>query len=60
LVIWSADAAKADWVMDEAERAREQHKLVQVRLDKTRLPMLASAEARLKQTYSPGDRPAPE
>jgi adenylate cyclase len=39
LVIWSAEAAMSDWVMDEAERAREQHKLVQVRLDKTRLPM---------------------
>ncbi len=39
LVVWSAEAAKSDWVMDEAERAREQRKLVQVRLDKTRLPM---------------------
>ena len=39
LVVWSAEAARSDWVMDEAERAREQRKLVQVRLDKTRLPM---------------------
>ena len=39
LVLWSAEAAKSDWVMDEAERAREQHKLVQASLDKTRLPM---------------------
>src|SRR5271167_5010544 len=39
LVVWSAEAARSDWVMDEAERAREQHKLVQVSLDKTRLPM---------------------
>jgi adenylate cyclase len=39
LVVWPAEAAKSDWVMDEAERAREQRKLVQVRLDRTRLPM---------------------
>ena len=39
LVVWSAEAAGSDWVMDEAERAREQRKLVQVRLDRTRLPM---------------------
>jgi adenylate cyclase len=39
LVVWSAEAARSDWVMDEAERAREQHKLVQVSLDKARLPM---------------------
>jgi adenylate cyclase len=39
LVVWSAEAARSDWVMDEAERAREQRKLVQVSLDKTRLPM---------------------
>ena len=39
LVVWSAEAARSDWVMDEAERAREQRKLVQIRLDKTRLPM---------------------
>jgi len=39
LVLWSAEAARSDWVMDEAEHAREQHKLVQVSLDKTRLPM---------------------
>ena len=39
LVLWSAEAASSDWVMDEAERAREQHKLVQVTFDRTRLPM---------------------
>jgi TolB-like protein len=39
LVLWSAEAAKSDWVMDEAERGREQRKLVQVSLDKSRLPM---------------------
>ena len=39
LVIWSADAAKSDWVMSEANRAREARKLVQVIIDDTHLPM---------------------
>ena len=39
LVIWSADAAMSDWVLSEADRAREEHKLVQLRLDGVRLPM---------------------
>jgi adenylate cyclase len=39
LVIWSAAAATSDWVLSEADRARESHKLVQLRLDGARLPM---------------------
>jgi hypothetical protein len=39
LVIWSADAAMSDWVLSEANRAREEHKLVQLRVDGARLPM---------------------
>jgi adenylate cyclase len=39
LVIWSADAAKSEWVLSEANRAREDRKLVQLVIDKTRLPM---------------------
>jgi adenylate cyclase len=39
LVIWSADAAKSAWVLSEANRAREEHKLVQLRVDGARLPM---------------------
>ncbi len=39
LVIWSADAAMSDWVLSEADRAREERKLVQLRLDGARLPM---------------------
>jgi adenylate cyclase len=39
LVIWSADAAKSDWVLSEANGAREAHKLVQLRLDGVRVPM---------------------
>jgi TolB-like protein len=39
LVIWSADAAMSDWVLSEANRAREERKLVQFRLDGARLPM---------------------
>jgi TolB-like protein len=39
LVIWSADAAQSDWVLSEANRAREDRKLVQVCFDRARLPM---------------------
>jgi pimeloyl-ACP methyl ester carboxylesterase len=39
LVFWSSDAAKSEWVMSEANRAREARKLVQARLDAARLPM---------------------
>jgi adenylate cyclase len=39
LVIWSADAAKSDWVLSEANRAREERKLVQISLDGAKLPM---------------------
>ena len=39
LVLWSADAARSQWVRSEANAAREQHKLVQLSLDGTKLPM---------------------
>jgi adenylate cyclase len=39
LVIWSADGAMSRWVLSEANRAREDHKLVQLKLDSTPLPM---------------------
>ena len=39
VVIWSADAVQSEWVLSEANRAREDQKLVQVVTDKTRLPM---------------------
>jgi adenylate cyclase len=39
VVIWSADAVQSEWVMSEANRAREDRKLVQVTTDKARLPM---------------------
>jgi tetratricopeptide (TPR) repeat protein len=39
LVLWSAAAADSQWVRSEANRARELGKLVQARLDATRLPM---------------------
>ena len=39
VVIWSADAAQSEWAMSEANRAREDHKLVQVATDTARLPM---------------------
>src|SRR5271154_3113700 len=39
VVIWSADAAQSEWVMSEANRAREGRKLIQVATDSARLPM---------------------
>jgi adenylate cyclase len=39
LVIWSADAARSHWVRSEADRARGEHKLVQMKLDSSALPM---------------------
>ena len=38
-MIWSADAVQSEWVLSEANRAREDRKLVQVTTDKARLPM---------------------
>jgi adenylate cyclase len=39
VVIWSADAAKSQWVRSEADRARAEHKLVQLTVDGAALPM---------------------
>ncbi len=39
VVVWSAEAAKSEWVRSEAERARAERKLVQLSLDGSRLPM---------------------
>ena len=38
VVIWSAEAAKSEWVQSEADTARTEHKLVQMTIDGTRLP----------------------
>lgn len=39
VVIWSAEAAKSQWVRSEADRARAENKLVQLAVDASRLPM---------------------
>src|SRR5918998_4872371 len=39
VVLWSAEAVASQWVRSEANRARESGRLVQLRLDDTRLPM---------------------
>lgn len=39
LVLWSDEAARSQWVRSEANRARETTRLIQVRLDNSRLPM---------------------
>jgi len=39
VVVWSAEAVKSEWVRSEANRAREERKLVQLSVDGSRLPM---------------------
>jgi adenylate cyclase len=39
VVVWSAEAVRSEWVRSEANRAREDHKLVQLSVDGSRLPM---------------------
>ena len=39
VVVWSGDAIKSEWVLSEANRGREAHKLVQLRIDNSLLPM---------------------
>lgn len=39
VVVWSAEAVKSEWVQSEADRARADGKLVQLRLDGATLPM---------------------
>ena len=39
VVIWSAAAAKSEWVRSEANLARQENKLVQLSIDGARLPM---------------------
>jgi adenylate cyclase len=39
VVIWSADAAKSEWVRSEANRAREHHKLLQIAFEPIVPPM---------------------
>ena len=39
VVVWSAEAVKSEWVQSEADRARAEHKLVQLTVDGTELPM---------------------
>jgi adenylate cyclase len=39
VVVWSAEAARSEWVRSEAESARGEHKLVQLTVDGAKLPM---------------------
>ena len=39
VVLWSAQAARSEWVRSEAERGRIERKLIQITLDRTELPM---------------------
>src|SRR5271169_6438829 len=39
VVVWSTEAVKSQWVRSEADRAREDRKLVQLSVDGARPPM---------------------
>lgn len=39
VVVWSADAVRSQWVRAEADMARQGDKLVQIKLDRTALPL---------------------
>jgi len=39
VVVWSDDAVRSEWVRSEADKARADHKLVQLNLDGAELPM---------------------
>ena len=39
VVVWSAEAVKSQWVRSEADRARQDAKIVQLCIDRMRLPM---------------------
>ena len=59
VVLWSADAARSEWVRSEAGQARETRKLVQARLDATRLPMPFDQIECANLTEWSGDTDAP-
>jgi TolB-like protein len=59
LVIWSTEAVKSEWVLSEANRAREDRKLVQLKLDGARLPMPFDQTQCMDLTGWSGDANAP-
>jgi TolB-like protein len=59
VVIWSADAAKSQWVRSEANRAREDHKLVQLSIDGAKAPMPFDQVQCADMTGWTGDTAAP-
>src|SRR5262252_654776 len=59
IVIWSAAAVKSEWVRAEANTARNTRKLVQLRVDKTALPLPFSEIQCVDLTDWSGDPGAP-
>ncbi len=59
VVIWSAEAAKSQWVQSEADRAREADKLVQLNIDGAKLPMPFDRIQCAEMTGWTGDLEAP-
>ena len=59
VVVWSADAIRSQWVQSEADRARTEHKLVQLTIDDAPLPMPFDRIQCADLTGWTGDRDAP-
>ena len=59
LVIWSEDATASEWVRSEANQARGEHKLVQMTVARTRLPMPFDQIQSAMLLDWKGDRTAP-
>jgi TolB-like protein len=57
--VWSAEAAKSEWVRSEADRARTERKLVQLSVDRTPLPMPFDQIQCADLSGWTGDREAP-
>ena len=58
VVVWSSSSAASDWVLDEAARGRELHKLVPVTLDGTLRVLAPPAAVRLRRSLdSTSDSP---
>ena len=59
VVLWSEAAVKSEWVQSEADRARGERKLVQLRMDASALPMPFDRIQCADMTAWNGDRDAP-
>jgi len=59
VVVWSAEAARSDWVQSEADTARTDHELVQLTVDGAKLPRPFDRIQCADMTGWAGERDAP-